>query len=136
MVSSSPGRATRPSDRNCALRTRATLLVSALGACATLAMHMANAAEASLQDIAKLAGTDGSTSQIVIYPAREIVTLDPAHPGAQAVAVRGDRIFGVGSVDSLKAAAGQQHYNIDTTFANQVIVPGFIAQHDHPLLAA
>ena len=52
------------------------------------------------------------------------------------MAVVGDRILAVGSLDELKAAAGKQPYTVDTTFANQVIVPGLIAQHDHPVLAA
>ncbi len=77
-----------------------------------------------------------SLPQIVIYSAREIVTLDPAKPTARAVAVVGDRILAVGELDELKAAAGTQPYTVNGAFANQVIVPGFIAQHDHPLLAA
>jgi len=90
----------------------------------------------TLQDFAKAADEVGARRGLVIYPAREIITLDPARPSARAVAVRGDRIVGVGSLDELKQAAGQESYAVDATFANQVIVPGFIAQHDHPLLAA
>lgn len=90
----------------------------------------------SLQDLAKAADAAGSQSGLVIYTARDIVTLDPAKPSAQAVSVRGDRIVGVGSLDELKRAAGAEAYAVDATFANQVVVPGLIAQHDHPLLAA
>ena len=97
--------------------TAATLVGVAITAFAsTLAM----AEEASLQDIARLAD---SLPQVVIYSAKEIVTLDPARPTAQAVAVVGDRILAVGSLDELKAAAGPQPYTVNTTFANQVIVP-------------
>jgi len=74
--------------------------------------------------------------EAVIYTAKEIVTLDPAKPNVQAVAVVGDRILATGTLDELKQAIGDQPYTVDTTFADQVIVPGFIAQHDHPLLAA
>ncbi|HSQ83025.1 MAG TPA: amidohydrolase [Casimicrobiaceae bacterium] len=98
-----------------------------------LLVRPAWAEEASLQDIAAAAS---GLPEIVIYQAREIVTLDPARPAAHAVAVVGDRILAVGELDELKAAAGAQPYTVNTTFANQVIVPGFIAQHDHPLLAA
>lgn len=70
-----------------------------------------------------------------IFTAKEILTLDPARPKAEAVAVVGDRILGVGSLDELKKAAGDQPFMVDNTFAQQVIVPGFIGQHDHPLLA-
>lgn len=74
--------------------------------------------------------------EIILYPAKEIVTLDPAKPTVQAVAVVGDRILETESLEELKAAAGKQSYTVNNPFADQVIVPGFIAQHDHPLLAA
>jgi len=68
--------------------------------------------------------------------AREIVTLDPARPSAEAVAVVNGRILWVGSRDEVIGILGKQPYNIDSSFADQVLVPGFIAQHDHPVLAA
>jgi hypothetical protein len=91
---------------------------------------------ASLQDFAKAADAAGARPGLLIYTAREIVTLDPSRPGAQAVSVRGDRIVGVGAIEELKKSAGKEPYTVDETFAGQVIVPGLIAQHDHPLLAA
>ena len=87
----------------------------------------------TLQDVA---GALRMLPEAVIYTAKEIVTLDTAKPNVQAVAVVGDRILATGTLDELKQAVGDQPYKVDTTFANQVIVPGFIAQHDHPLLAA
>jgi predicted amidohydrolase YtcJ len=104
-----------------------------MASCAVLVIPAAEAEEASLQDIAKAMQM---LPPIIIYQAKEIVTLDPAKPTAEAVAVVGDRILAAGSLDELKAAAGKQPYTVNTTFANQVIVPGFIAQHDHPMLAA
>ncbi len=90
----------------------------------------------SLQDLVRrLPTSDG----IKIYRAKEIITLDPAKPKANAVAVIGDWIYGVGTLEELlkqikdDAATPPQ---IDERFADQVIVPGFISQHDHPLLAA
>ena len=71
---------------------------------------------------------------VTIFRAKEIVTLDPDKPSATAVAVLGDRILAVGSVDELKSAAAGQPYVVDETFADKVITPGLIAQHDHPLL--
>jgi hypothetical protein len=94
---------------------------------------VASAQKASLQEIARLAE---QLPEIVIYTAREIVTVDPAKPSAQAVAVVGDRILAVGTLDEMKAVAGKQPYTVDRTFENHVMVPGLIAQHDHPLLAA
>jgi predicted amidohydrolase YtcJ len=87
----------------------------------------------TLQDIVNFTAP---LPQASIYVAREIVTLDPDKPSANAVAVVDDRILAVGTLEELKAAAGDQPYRVDETFADQVIVPGFIAQHDHPLLTA
>ena len=41
---------------------------------------------------------------VTIYSAKQIVTLDPDKPTAQAVAVVGDRILAVGSLDELRLA--------------------------------
>src|SRR5512147_102878 len=122
----------REGDMQMNLRGLATAALRVSVAMALL-VRPAWADEASLQDIAAAAS---GLPEIVIYQGREIVTLDPARPAAQAVAVVGNRILAVGELDELKAAAGKQPYTVNTTFANQVIVPGFIAQHDHPLLAA
>lgn len=118
-------------DRNAIKALLAALLLGP--AITALAANVAVAQEGSLQDIAKALP---ALPQIVIYQAKEIVTLDPAKPTAQAVAVVGDRILAVGQIDELKVLAGKQPFVVNTTFANQVIVPGFIAQHDHPFLAA
>jgi len=113
---------------------RSVISATIVGLCAAILSSVASRAEeATLQDIAKAMQ---ALPQIVIYQAREIVTLDPKKPTVQAVAVVGNRILATGSLDQLKAAAGKQPYTVNTTFADKVIVPGFIAQHEHPLLAA
>ncbi len=122
-----------PSRRHI-LRGAATVAAGAF-ACETVGQGPARAATASLQDIADQFDTK-ALPEATIFRAREIVTLDPARPTAEAVAVVGDRILAVGSFEELATAAGDQPYKVDTTFADQVIVPGFIAQHDHPMLAA
>jgi predicted amidohydrolase YtcJ len=93
------------------------------------------AVEPSLQDFTNRLNSPSSPLPVVIYRAKEIVTLDPARPSVQAVAVAGDRILATGSLADVKAAAGSRPYRVDDTFAKQVVVPGFIAQHDHPMLA-
>lgn len=91
------------------------------------------AQRASLQDLA--VRLDGRMlPRVTIFRARDVITLDPDKPSATAVAVLGERILAVGSVAELEAAAGGQPYVMDETFADKVIVPGLIAQHDHPLL--
>ncbi|TWP36031.1 amidohydrolase [Leekyejoonella antrihumi] len=65
---------------------------------------------------------------LTIYPARLVRTMDPARPTAQAVAVRGDRIRAVGTLEELKAY-GPAH--IDDRYADAVIFPGFVEAHTH-----
>lgn len=113
---------------------RTTSLLPLLPAMLALGALPLNAQTTSLQDVAAASWDDLPT--VTIYPAKEIITLDDNRPAAEAVAVVDDRILAVGSLDELVDAAGGQEYRIDETFANHVIVPGFIAQHDHPVLAA
>ena len=70
----------------------------------------------------------------VIHRARRVVTLDPALPSADAVAVRGDRIIGVGSVEELESA--WRVSDVDDTFADSVLLPGFVEAHAHSLEGA
>lgn len=105
----------------------ATLLI--LGA------HSSMAQSSSLQDLGGSLALD-RFPKVTIYPAKEVLTLDPARPTAQAVALVGSRILATGSLDELKAALVEQDFQIDETFKDKVIVPGFISQHDHPVLSA
>jgi len=93
----------------------------------------AAAQEPSMQDLG--GALAAPPAPVVIYTAKEIVTLDPARPSVAAVAVAGDRILATGSLDQVRTALGLRPFRLDATFADQVIVPGLIAQHDHPLLA-
>ena len=106
------------------------------GLCLSMVILTATVASAQTPSLQDLSRSLESLPEVKIYTAKEIVTLDPAKPSAEAVAVVGDRILAVGLLDELKAAAGTQRFTVDNTFANQIIVPGFIAQHDHPMLAA
>lgn len=79
-------------------------------------------------------GIDAS-GPTVIYTAREFITMDPAQPRAEAIAVRGGRIVAVGTRAEVDTAVGQGA-RLDKTFNDKVVVPGFIEQHVHPMLAA
>lgn len=69
-------------------------------------------------------------SDTVIYPARRIITMNPAFPTADAVAVRGDRILGVGSIEEL---ARWGEHRVDNTFRDHVLAPGFVEAHSHAM---
>jgi len=87
----------------------------------------------SLQD---LGASAFAPAQATVFTAREIVTLDADRPSARAVAVVNDRILWVGSLDEVTSALADQPYRVDESFGDRVLVPGFVAQHDHPVLAA
>lgn len=113
---------------------RTFLRAGLLGAtCLISPAAVALAETSSLSDVGKLMNT---FAPVTVYSAREIVTLDPSQPYAEAVAVINDRILACGTFEDVKAIVGDQPHEIDTTFQDKVIVPGFIAQHAHPLLAA
>lgn len=103
------------------------------GATALTPLGQAAAQTGSLQDVGSRAF---AVPRATIYTASEIVTLDPARPSGEAVAVVDGRILWVGTLEETIAILGDQPYEVNTTFADHVIVPGFIAQHDHPVLAA
>ena len=66
----------------------------------------------------------------VIYPARKIVTMNPARPHASHVAVRDGRIVGAGTLDEL---AGWGAYTLDERFADKVLMPGLVEGHSHTM---
>jgi predicted amidohydrolase YtcJ len=72
--------------------------------------------------------------KITIFPAKEIVTLDPGTPTAQAVAVMDGKILGVGTLEEVRGWVTDEQLEIDRRFENAVIVPGFIEAHMHPQL--
>ena len=69
--------------------------------------------------------------KITVYPARRVITMDPELPDATAVAVAGDRIVAVGTIEDLLDAG-----TVDDTFADAVVCAGLIDQHLHPILGA
>lgn len=71
-----------------------------------------------------------------IYTARKILTMETSNPTASAVAVAGDRILAVGSLEEVKKALADRPVTLDERFASQVLMPGLIEQHLHPLLGA
>lgn len=69
-------------------------------------------------------------SEITIFKAKKIVTMNPSNPEGTHVAVRDGRILGVGTLDEVK---GWGRYNLDNTFKELVLVPGFVEAHAHVL---
>ncbi len=62
-----------------------------------------------------------------------LLTMDPAQPQAEAMAISGNHILAVGSNDDIRNLAGPKTKVIDVT--GLTVTPGFIDAHSHPLLA-
>lgn len=79
---------------------------------------------------------------ITVYRAKKIITMDPGWPEGTAVAVLGGKIISVGrTMDDLapwlnaKSANGNKTpHVVDDTFRDQILVPGLIEAHGHPLM--
>ncbi len=67
-----------------------------------------------------------------ILTATTVITMDDDNPRAEAVAVSGDRIVAVGSLDECRAALPGAQV-VDTGAA--VLAPGFVEPHSHPLMS-
>ena len=73
-------------------------------------------------------------SNITVFVAKKIVTMDPAIPNATAVAVADGRILSVGSLEDMKPWTDKYPTQINRQFADKVIYPGFVEPHAHVLL--
>jgi predicted amidohydrolase YtcJ len=67
-------------------------------------------------------------SAITVFSAKKIITMNPARPNATHVAVRDGRVLATGTIDEI---AGWGDYTLDDSFANKVIMPGFVEGHCH-----
>ena len=63
-----------------------------------------------------------------VYPAAAIYTMDPSQSTASAVAVKGDRFWALGSLDEMRLITNCE---IDNTFADKILLPGFVEAHSH-----
>jgi len=67
-------------------------------------------------------------TDITIFPARTIVTMDPSQPTVQAVAVRDGKVLAAGSIEECTSWGP---HTIDDRFADHVLTPGMIEAHAH-----
>lgn len=68
-----------------------------------------------------------------IFTARKVVTMNPANPEVQAVAVRDGRILCAGSLQECQQWGPAE---VDDRFANHVLMPGFVEAHGHTMDSA
>ena len=66
-----------------------------------------------------------------VFTAAKIHTMDQGRPHADAVAVADGRIVSVGSIESMQPWLRRNAHTIDDTYADRVMMPGFIDPHTH-----
>src|ERR1700722_14888809 len=74
------------------------------------------------------AGSEPTPPAIVFYGGH-VFTAEYAHPYAEAVAIRGERIIAVGARGSVERIAGPSARKID--MPGNFLVPGMINRHAH-----
>jgi predicted amidohydrolase YtcJ len=83
--------------------------------------------------LAGISGTfwmrSGTLTPDTILHGASVITVDPANPRAQAIAVAGDRILAVGSDADLLNLATARTRKVDLT--GRTVLPGFIDAHTH-----
>ena len=87
-------------------------------------------------DLNVLLAPTGGEKPVRVFTARKIHTMEASNPSASAVAVGGDRILAVGSLDEIRKAMADRPFTVDERFATRVLIPGLIEQHLHPILGA
>ena len=70
-------------------------------------------------------------SAVTLFCNAHVFTAEPAHPYAEALATRGDRIIAVGSCADASAAAGAGATHVD--LHGKFLMPGMIDAHAHPI---
>jgi len=72
--------------------------------------------------------------EVTVYEARSIITMEPGYPEARFVATADGIILGVAQeLDDLAAWTGGRDVTVDRRFADDVLMPGFVEPHIHPM---
>ena len=73
---------------------------------------------------------------LTLFPAKKVITMNPSQPEAEAVLVEGDRIVEVGAIKNMRPWLDAKPHQVNDSFSDHVICPGFIDPHLHPSMAA
>jgi predicted amidohydrolase YtcJ len=79
---------------------------------------------------AAFAATDETAAPTIFFNAH-VFTAEHAHPYAESVAIRGDRIIAVGTLASVQQTAGPSARKVD--LKGKFLMPGMIDAHAHPI---
>jgi predicted amidohydrolase YtcJ len=86
---------------------------------------------------AKASAAAAAYAKVTIFEAAKIITMEPANPSARFVAVSDGVILGLGNtLAELDPWTKGRTVDVDRRFAKDVLMPGLIDPHVHPMLAA
>ena len=77
------------------------------------------------------AGLATAAEQEVLFYNGRVFTAEPEHPYAEAVAIRGERIVGVGALGDVARQVGPGAKRVD--LGQRFLMPGMIDAHAHPI---
>lgn len=105
--------------------------ISALLACFVLFLAACQKSETADQP-----SQTNSIAPATIFVADKIITMEEDNPTAGAVAVRNGKIVAIGNDAADVQSRIEGPTKIDTTYEDQVLMPGLIDPHLHPVMAA
>lgn len=97
----------------------------------TLIRTTAGVAGALLFSCTSLSATADAPSDTTLFHNAHVFTAEPGAPYAEAVAIRGDRIVAVGSLESVERDAGPEARRVN--LGGRFLMPGMIDAHAHPI---
>ncbi|NRD90875.1 hypothetical protein C8024_17615 [Sphingopyxis sp. BSNA05] len=72
--------------------------------------------------------------EVTIFEAAKIITMEPGYPEARYVATADGIILGLGqTLEDLEAWTRDREVTVDRQFAKQILMPGFVEPHVHPM---
>lgn len=76
-------------------------------------------------------------AKVTVFEARRFVTMEPTRPSCRFVAVAGGTIVALGdTLEELRPWTQGREVSMDRTFAGQIVLPGLIDPHLHPMQAS
>lgn len=73
---------------------------------------------------------------MTLFVAKNIITLETSQANVESILIEDNLIVDLGQADELISRYGLTENDINRQFSEQIIVPGFINQHEHPWLSA
>lgn len=100
--------------------------ISSIGAALTLLLATGAQAEAGPATL--------PFPEVTIFEAAKIITMEPGYPEAKYVATADGIILGIGqSLEDLEAWTVDRKVTVDRQFSKQILMPGFVEPHVHPM---